>query len=87
MISTCVRSGSTSRAARTREVHGRAPGHDGDGVASRHVRAAAEGQQPVGRGVRVAVVPLAIEVLVLEEQHRILVAERGAEEPDGVTGA
>ena len=56
-------------------------------VAARHVRALAERQHPVGGRHRIAVVALPVEVLVLEEQHGVLAAERGAQEPDRVARA
>ena len=61
-------------------VHGRAPRHDRDAIAARHVRALAERQHPVGGRHRIAVVALPVQVLVLEEQHRVLAPERGAQE-------
>ena len=68
-----------------RAVHGRAPRDDRDAIAARHVRAAAERQHPVGRRHRIAAVALPVQVLVLEEQHRVFASERGAQQPGGVT--
>ena len=70
-----------------RAVHRRAPRDDGDAVAAAHVGAAPERQHPVLGRHRVAVVALAVEVLVLEEQHRVLAAERGAQQPRRVARA
>ena len=62
----------------------RAPGHHREVAAGPPDRAPAERDHVLGRRVRVARVRLAQEVLVLEEQHRVLAAERGAQQPDGV---
>ena len=50
-------------------------------------RGLAERDQVVGRRERVPGVLLAKQVLVLEEQHRVLAAEGGAEQPGGVARA
>jgi hypothetical protein len=68
-------------------MHGRPVRHHGYTFAARDVRTLAERQQPVGRWYRIAVVALPVQVLVLEEQHRILVPERGSEQTDSVAGA
>ena len=68
-------------------VHCRAPRDDGDTVAARDVRPLPERQQPVGRRQGIAVVALAVEMLVLEEQHRVFAAERGAQQTGRVAGA
>ena len=80
-------SGPSSRAASCGAVHGGAPRDDRRPIAARHVRAATERQHPVGGRHRVAVVALAVQVLVLEEEHRILAPERGAQQAGGIARA
>src|SRR5437773_1172279 len=61
-------------------------GEDGEATAGPdHVRLAGR-DEVVRRGERVACVGLAKQVLVLEEQHRVLDPEGGAEQPGGVAG-
>ena len=53
-------------------------------VAPRHVATPAERHDVVGAGERVAGVRLAQQVLVLEEQHRVLAPERRPQQAGGV---
>src|SRR6266511_1562123 len=65
--------------------HG-AVGHDGEVAPLPHDLRLAERDHEVRAGVRRLVVGLAVQVLVLEEQHGIVAADRGAQQPVGIQG-
>ena len=67
-----------------RAVHGGAPRDDRDAIAAGYVRPPAERQHPVGGRHRVAGVALPVQVLVLEEEHRVFGTEGRAQEAGGV---
>ena len=62
----------------------RAVGHDGEAVAGLDDFGAAERDGEVRAGMRRAIVRLAIQALVLEEQNRIVAADGGAQQAAGI---
>ena len=70
-----------------RALDGRPPGDDGEVAPWTHGRRPSRRDDVVRSRVGVGGVALAEEVLVLEEQHRVLAPEGGAQEPRGVAGA
>ena len=69
-----------------RPLHHRAPRDDDHVGAGPADGRAAEGNREVRAGIRALVVRLAIQVLVLEEEHRIVAADRRAQQPRRVLG-
>ena len=67
-----------------RPWHHRAVGDDRDVVARTHNLGFAERNHVIRPGIRRAAEGLAIEPLVLEKQHRIVAADRGAQQAVGV---
>ena len=67
-----------------RPLHERAPREDDDVRALAHDRGLAERDHVVGARVRRLVVGLPIQVLVLAEQHRVVAANRRAQQAGGV---
>ena len=67
-------------AASSDALHERAPGDDDDVGALAADRGLAERNHVVGPGILALVVGLAVEVLVLEEQHRVVAADRRAQQ-------
>ena len=67
-----------------RPLHERAPRDDDDVAAFAAHRGLAERNHVVGPGILAFVVGLAVEVLVLEEQHRVVAADRGPQQSRGV---
>ena len=67
-----------------RALHERAPGDDDDVGALAADGGLAERHHVVGAGVLALVVGLAVEVLVLEEEHRVVAADRRAQQAGGV---
>src|SRR5712664_2384811 len=67
-------------------MHDGAEGDDADFRAFLDEAGFAEGNGVVGPGIFRAIVGLAVEMLVLEEHHRIVAADRGAEKAGNVEG-
>ena len=63
-----------------RALDERAPGNHGDVATLAANRGAREGNRVIGPGIGALVVGLAVQVLVLEEQHRIVAADGRAEQ-------
>ena len=65
-------------------MHQRAVGDDGEVAAFAHHARLAERNREIRARIRRAVVGLAIELLVFEEQHRIVAADGRAQQAAGV---